>query len=286
MYEVWDKSDNKFVGHAYLDLFVRKGKYSGAAVWAVRPGFERLDGTHVHPVSAMVANFAGPTSTRPALMSHGDIKIILHELAHLFHNICSVTKWSRFHGTSCRETDYVEAPSQMMENWAWEPAFLRQFAKHYKTGEPISDKMLQNLINTRNDELGMDKLSQLFLGMFDLSIHNSANGKHNVSELFNSMQADMAFSNCGDAKVFKVANCEHLMGGYAGTYYSYLWAEIISADMFATRFKAHGIDNPKTGMDFRREILLPGGSRDASVSLEQFLGRKPNSDAFFKMISH
>ncbi|KAJ2302408.1 metalloendopeptidase [Coemansia sp. RSA 2706] len=221
----------------------------------------------------------------PALLDHCDIKILLHELTHLFHNICSVTKWSRFHGTSCDEADYVEAVSQMMEYWAWEPEFLRRFSKHYKTGEPIPENKLYALIDTRWDELGTDKLGQVFLGLFDMTIHNTADGNYKVDELYNRMQNDIVLSNFGDAKVFKVATCEHLMSAYAGTYYAYLWAETISADMFMSRFKKDGIDDPKTGMDFRREILCPGGSREAMVSLKRFLGRKPNSEAFINMLT-
>ncbi|KAJ2851371.1 metalloendopeptidase [Coemansia brasiliensis] len=285
MYKVWDVCQNELIGFAYLDLFTRSGKYNGAAVWPVRPGFRREDGTLVLPVAAMVANFAHPTANSPTLLNHSDVKLLLYQFGHLFHNICSKTKWSQFHGTACKETDYVEAPSQMMENWAWEPSFLQKIAKHYQTNQPISKKMMENLVASRKCELGAEKIGQVFLGLFDMYIHDNHDYSQNVAELYNSLQKDILLSNLGDTEVFKVATQLHLMSGYAGTYYAYLWGEVIAADMFASRFKKDGINNCKTGMDFRREILQPGGSRDGYVSLEKFLGRKPNFDAFFKMIS-
>ncbi|KAJ2454578.1 metalloendopeptidase [Coemansia sp. RSA 2336] len=285
MYNVWDASQNELIGFAYLDLFTRPGKYNGAAVWSVRPGFKRENGSLVLPIAAMVTNFAHSTSNSPTLLDHSDVKLLLFQFGHLFHNICSKTKWSQFHGTSCKETDYVEAPSQMMENWAWEPSFLQQIAKHYQNNQPMPKSMLENLVASRQHEQGINKIGQVFMGLFDMCIHDCHDHSQNVAELYNSLQKDILLSNLGDAKVFKVATQLHLMAGYAGTYYAYIWAEVIAADMFTSRFKKDGINNRKTGMDFRREILQPGGSRDGHVSLEKFLGRKPSFDAFFKMIS-
>ncbi|KAJ2162893.1 metalloendopeptidase [Coemansia sp. RSA 552] len=283
-YEVWETDGHVHVGCFFLDLFSRPGKYDHPAVWTIRPGYEHVDKTRAHPISALVAGFPKAESTTPTLLKHQHVKILLHEFGHLFHGICSSTKWSRFHGTT-GPVDFVEAPSQMMEYWAWEPCFLRRVARHYKTKEPLPEQLLKDLVASRNDEIGIDKISQVFLGMYDLRIHSKDIEDIDVSKLYNSMHRELAFSDIGDAEVYPVAASMQMANGYAGLYYGYLWSEMISADMFATRFLADGIDNKETGMEYRNEILRPGDSRDPAISLEKFIGRKPNATAFLEMIS-
>ncbi|KAI8326244.1 zincin [Martensiomyces pterosporus] len=283
MYEVWEAEGEQFVGHFYLDLYPRDGKYNHAAVWPIRAGYERPDGSRQYPVAAMVANFPKPTASAPALLKHDDATTLLHELGHVFHGICSVTKWARFHGTST-ETDFVEAPSQMLENWCWEPSVLRQFAVHYKTGEPIPDQLVKRLVAAKNESAGLFNLRQVFFGLYDMGIHNTADGKVDVKELYTTLREEIGRFKNGDIDTWGSSTFGHMMGGYDSGYYGYLWSEVFSADMFASRFLKDGIDNPKTGLDYRREVLLPGGSRDASVSLEMFLGRAPNNKAFLKSI--
>ncbi|KAJ1827731.1 metalloendopeptidase, partial [Coemansia sp. RSA 2599] len=187
MYEAWEADKQTFVGHFYLDMYPRDDKYSHAAMFSLRNGAMKPDGSFEYPSAALVANFPKPTSTTPALLTHGDFETLMHELGHVFHHICSHTRWAEFFGTSVQR-DFVEAPSQMLENWAWEPSVLQKIAVHYKTG-----------------------------------------------------------------------------------YYGYLWSKVFSADMFEARFKKEGLFNKQTGMDYRKEVLLPGGSRDAEISLEKFL---------------
>ncbi|KAJ1962835.1 metalloendopeptidase [Dipsacomyces acuminosporus] len=283
MYEVWEATDDKFVGHFYLDLYPREGKYNHAAVWSIRTGYERPDGSRQYPVAAMVANFPKPTQSTPALLKHDDAVTLLHELGHVFHVICSATKWARFHGTSC-ETDFVEAPSQMLENWCWEPSVLRQFAVHYKSGEPIPDELVKRLVAAKNESAGLLNLRQVVFGLYDMAIHNTEDGKVDVKELFNTLREDIGRFKNGDIDTWGSSTFGHMMGGYDAGYYGYLWSEVFSADMFDSRFLSEGVDNAKTGLDYRRQILLPGSSRDASISLEKFLGRKPNNKAFLKSI--
>ncbi|KAJ2544572.1 metalloendopeptidase, partial [Coemansia sp. RSA 1933] len=283
MYEVWEAEGTTFIGHFYLDLYPREGKYNHAAVWPIRPRFERPDGSHEYPVAAMVANFPKPTSTTPALLKHTDAVTFLHELGHVFHSICSVTKWGRLHGTST-EHDFVEAPSQMLENWGWEPSVLRRFAVHYQTGEPIPVDMVKRLVAAKNEGAGLFNLRQVFFGLFDMAIHNTTNGDVDVRAAYSSLREEIARFKDGDADTCGAATFGHMMGGYDARYYGYLWSLVYSADMYATRFLKEGVRNPQTGLDYRHEILQPGGSRDAAVSLERFLGRKPNNEAFLESI--
>ncbi|KAJ2781499.1 metalloendopeptidase [Coemansia javaensis] len=285
MFEVWEADAEVFVGHLYLDLHPREGKYNHVAAWPVRPGCERPDGTREYPVSVLLANFARPTASAPALMTHGDVVVMMHELGHVFHQLCSYTKWSLFHGTD--ETwDFVEAPSQMMENWAWEPEAMRRFAVHYKTGEPIPEDMLERFLGGGNRTSALFTLTHAAMGLYDLGIHGATldgvdvDIEHGAEEL----TTRIAMHNYGDTKTFRCAKIRHQSAGYSARYYSYLWSKVFSADMFATRFKAEGISNPKVGRDYRREILRPGSSRDAMVSLERFLGRKPTNAAFLEKI--
>ncbi|KAJ2737826.1 metalloendopeptidase, partial [Coemansia sp. BCRC 34301] len=145
LHEVWEAaSDDTFVGRFYLDLFPREGKYSHAAVSSIRPGYDRPDGSREHPVATMMANFPKPTLSAPALLTHQDATTLLHELGHVFHSICSVTKWSAFNGMRT-ERDFVEAPSQMLENWSWESSVLQKFVVHHQTGEPIPKALVKRL---------------------------------------------------------------------------------------------------------------------------------------------
>ncbi|KAJ1904052.1 metalloendopeptidase [Coemansia sp. IMI 209127] len=283
MYEVWEAAEDTFIGHFYLDLYPREGKYNHAAVWPIRPRFERPDGSHEYPVAAMVANFPKPTSSTPALLKHTDAVTFLHELGHVFHSICSVTKWGRLHGTST-EHDFVEAPSQMLENWGWEPSVLRRFAVHYQTGEPIPEDLVKRLVAAKNEGAGLFNLRQVFFGLFDMAIHNTTDDDIDIKAIYSGLREEVGRFKNGDAESWGAATFGHMMGGYDARYYGYLWSLVFSADMYAARFVKEGVRNSQTGLDYRHEILQPGGSRDAAISLEEFLGRKPNNEAFLKSI--
>ncbi|KAJ2330066.1 metalloendopeptidase, partial [Coemansia sp. RSA 2681] len=213
MYEVWEAAAEEiFVGHFYLDLFPREGKYNHAAVWPIRAGFDRPDGSREYPVAAMVANFPKPTLSAPALLTHDDATTLLHELGHVFHGICSVTKWAIFHGTRT-ERDFVEAPSQMLENWSWEPSVLQKFAVHHQTGEPIPEALVKHLVAAKNEGAGLFNLRQLFFGLYDMGIHNTADGKVDVKELYNSLYEDIARFQIGSHDTWGIVTIGHMMGG-------------------------------------------------------------------------
>ncbi|KAI9502498.1 metalloendopeptidase [Coemansia spiralis] len=283
MYEVWEAKGDDFVGHFYLDLYPREGKYNHACVNSIRASYSKDCESCEYPAAVMLANFPKPTSSAPALLKHDDVLTLLHEFGHVFHHLCTKTKWSYFQLDSV-QVDFIEAPSQMLENWGWEPSVLRKFAVHYKTGEPIPEELVKRLLAAKNEGAGLFNMRQAFFGLFDMAIHNTTDGNVDIRSLYRSMREEITRFAAGDANACGAATFGHMMGGYDAGYYGYQWAKVFSADMYASRFLKDGVDNPQTGMVYRREILQPGGSRNASASLEMFLGRKPNNDAFLKSI--
>ena len=284
IHEVWDASTGEFVGHFFMDLYPREGKYNHAACFPLRSGFEHADGTREYPVAAIVANFPKPTGSTPSLLTHSDVTTYFHEFGHVMHGLCSVVKYSFFHGTNV-ETDFVEAPSQMLENWCWEPEVLRKFAFHYKTKEPIPEDLVDRLVKAKNVGAGVVNLRQIFFGLFDMAIHNTEDPKIDTTKLYSKMREQITrFKDSPEGKTWPLATFGHMMGGYDAGYYGYMWSQVFSADMFYSRFKSEGVDNPVTGRSYRDEILRPGGSRDANTMIHSFLGRDPNNKAFLKSI--
>ncbi|KAJ1965847.1 metalloendopeptidase [Dipsacomyces acuminosporus] len=283
MYEIWEAAGDRFVGHFYLDLYPRDGKYNHACVNPIRSGFTHPDGMREYPAAAMLANFPKPTPSAPALLKHDDVLTLLHEFGHIFHHICAETKWAHFSLDSV-QMDFIEAPSQLLENWGWEPSVLRQFAVHYKSGEPIPDELVRRLVAAQNEGAGLFNLRQVFFGMYDMAIHNTEDGEVDVKALYTALREQITLFANGPHDTNGPATFGHMMGGYDAGYYGYLWAKVFSSDMFASRFLKEGVDDPRTGLDYRHEILAPGGSRDASISLEKFLGRQPSNRAFIKSI--
>lgn len=292
MYEVSDSQSMTLVGHIYLDLFPREGKYTHAACWDVQPGcITELgnDTSRQYPVAAMVANFSKPTAGKPSLLKHDEVVTLFHELGHAMHDMCAKVSYSRFHGTSV-ETDFVEAPSQMLENWCWDEKMLRRLAKHYKNAdETLSDEIIKQLVRAKNFNAGLLNLRQVFFGMFDMTIHSiqapikEALHNESIDTLYARLRREISLIPLPE-NVTPASSFGHMMGGYDAGYYGYLWSQVFSADMFYTRFKKEGLQNSTVGMDYRNKVLGPGGSRDGMESLVDFLGRKPTSDAFMKSL--
>lgn len=216
------------------------------------------------------------------MLRFDEVVTLFHELGHAMHGICSVTRYSRFQGTSV-ETDFVEAPSQMLENWCWDEGTLARLSAHYQTGEVMPKEMIQKVVATRRINAGLLYLRQLFFGLFDMTLH-TGQPVDDINDLYRRLKADVTML-LDPSGLSPASSFGHLMGGYDAGYYGYLWSEVFSSDMFFTRFqKEEGLQNPQTGLDYRREILLPGGSRDGMKSLVGFLGRQPNQEAFLKSI--
>ncbi|ORX92466.1 zincin [Basidiobolus meristosporus CBS 931.73] len=281
MYKVLDAKTNELMGSFYLDLHPREGKYNHAACFPLNPGYETEDGQRQMPVAAMVANFTKPTATRPSLLRHSEAVTYLHELGHVMHNMCAKTQFARFHGTSV-EGDFVEAPSQMLENWCWETDVLKRLSSHHETKEPIGQELIDRMLAAKNHNAGLFNLRQIFFGKFDMICHTSKD-KIDTTKLWNELKPEISLVPA-NPDGYPAASYAHIIAGYEAGYYGYLYSLVFSTDMFYTRFKKEGLFASKAGLEYRSKILQPGGSRDAQDMLLDFIGRKFNQEAFLKSI--
>jgi len=277
LFKVQDAETEEILGYFYLDLFPREGKYNHAAVFPLQPGCIGLDGKQQITVCAMVANFSRPTDSKPALLEHSEVETYFHEFGHVMHRICAKTETAHFSGTAV-ERDFVEAPSQMLENWVWEAEPLRKMSGHYEDNSEIPDKLIHSLVASRISDAGMFNLRQIILGMFDQKIHTTGNA--NTQELFASIYREILGIEVIPDTNFP-ASWAHMIN-YDAQYYGYLWSEVYSMDMFETCFKTEGCLNSNVGRNYRNTILKPGGTKNAMDLLTDFLGREPNNKAFLK----
>lgn len=190
LFEVFDAGTNELCGQFYLDLFPRNDKYSHAACFGLVPGHTKADGTRQFPVAAMVANFSKSTAEKPSLLKHNEVVTFFHELGHVFHQILSKTKYARFHGTAV-ERDFVEAPSQLLENWTFEYPILRRLSKHFKTGEVIPESLAAPLSKSKNVLAGLLNLRQVFFASFDMEIHKITTDEEEAALDLNKLWAQL-----------------------------------------------------------------------------------------------
>lgn len=279
-YEV-KNDDGSTAAYFYMDLFPRDGKYKHAACFGIRGGRELPDGSYEIPAAGIVANFSPPSGNIPPLLKFDEVVTLFHEFGHVTHNIFTRAKYGKFSGTSVSR-DFVEVPSQMLENWGYDPAVLRRISGHYrKPAETLPEKTIKKLIAAKNMDSGMAFLRQIFFGMVDMKYH-TAKGKVDTTKVYDKLMKKVSLIPMSPG-VHPQASFGHLMGGYEAGYYSYLWSLVIAADLFSA-FEAGGIMNPETGRRYRELILAPGRSYDEAAQVEKFLGRPSAEDAFLKSI--
>lgn len=281
-YTVFDNATNERIGYFYLDLYPRPDKYNHFACFGLTGSKKFENGRKQLKAAALVCNFPPPTADKPSLLPHSQVSTFFHEFGHLIHVLLSETELAYFAGTNVA-TDFVEAPSQIMENWIWEKDVLSLFAKHYKTGEVIPDTLLNNMIKARNLNSGLNMLQQVYYGTLDftlndgMKIDSAADIYAKAKELQNSITLYPFIEGTHFTGTFG-----HLTN-YGSKYYGYLWSLVYAADMYS-EFDTKGPLNPEMGKRYREKVLSKGGSDDALNLVRNFLGREPNNQAFLKQI--
>ncbi len=289
-YEVFDK-DGSYLAVFYADFHPRKGKQGGAWMteyqgqWKERVDVKKPFGPdnmkNVRPHVSVVMNLSKPTEEKPALLTLSEVETFLHEFGHSLHGMFANTRFESLSGTSVW-WDFVELPSQFMENFAIEKEFLRTFAFHYKTGEPIPDEYIARIIKSRNYNAAYSCLRQVSFGLLDMAYYTQKDEfKEDIIPFEKKAWAKAMVTEQLPDTCMTVQFSHIMAGGYAAGYYSYKWAEVLDADAFAV-FKKHGIFDQKTAQSFRDNILSKGGTENPMVLYKRFKGGEPTIDALLK----
>ena len=276
-YEVYDK-DGSYLAVLYVDFHPRKGKRDGAWMTEFQGQWIERDGTNVRPHVSLVMNFSKPTEDKPALLRLGEVETFLHEFGHSLHGIFANTRFESLSGTNVW-WDFVELPSQFMENFAVEKEFLRTFAFHYQTGGPMPDELIEKVIASRNYGAATACLRQVSFGLLDMAYYTQKDEFTEDIISFEKKAWAPAIIDEQRMDTCMTVQFSHIMaGGYAAGYYSYKWAEVLDADAFSV-FKKEGIFNQITAQRFRDNILSRGGTEHPMTLYKRFRGQEPTIDA-------
>ena len=281
VYEVKD-ADGSHLALFYADFFPRASKRGGAWMTEFR-GQSIKDGVEKRPFISIVCNFTKPTADAPALITHDELTTFLHEFGHALHGIFAQGRYGSLTGTNVSR-DFVELPSQIMENWAFEPEYLNSFAKHYQTGEPIPGELIGKIVAAKNYLAGYAQVRQLHYGLLDMSWHTlTALPSESTVEFEKKALAPYAVMPAVEGTAFSGSFSHIFSGGYSAGYYSYKWAEVLEADAFSL-FKEKGIFNTDVAASFRENILSKGGAQDEAVIYRNFRGHDPQPEALMKKL--
>ncbi len=279
-YEVFDK-DGSYLAVFYADFFPRKGKQGGAWMTEFQGQWIDHKGNNVRPHVSVVMNFTKPTAEKPALLTLGEVETFLHEFGHSLHGMFANTRFESLSGTNVW-WDFVELPSQFMENYAVEKDFLRTFAFHYQTGEPLPDELIERIVKSRNFMTASSCLRQVSFGLLDMAYYTLSDAFTEDIIPFEKKAWAEAIISPQPANTCMTVQFSHIMaGGYAAGYYSYKWAEVLDADAFSV-FKKHGIFDPATAQSFRDNILSKGGTEHPMTLYRRFRGQEPTIDALLE----
>ena len=279
-YEVFDR-DGSFLAVFYADFHPRKGKQGGAWMTQYQGQCINRKGENVRPHVSVVMNLTKPTDEKPALLTLGEVETFLHEFGHSLHGMFANTRFESLSGTNVL-WDFVELPSQFMENYAVEKDFLRTFAFHYQTGEPLPDELIRRIVRSRNFMAATACLRQVSFGLLDMAYYTKKDAFTDDIIAFEKRAWAKAIIGRQLPDTCMTVQFSHIMaGGYAAGYYSYKWAEVLDADAFAV-FKRHGIFDQKTAQSFRDNILSKGGTENPMTLYKRFRGGEPTIDALLK----
>lgn len=270
------------MGSIVLDLFPREGKFPCACQTTIIPSVYDKVGTRIPAVVLVIANFSKPTADQPSLLTHREVKTFFHEFGHALHSIFGATNLFGQSGTQVK-SDFIELPSQMLEQWLWDKQVLRDISSHYKTNEKLPDALIDRMIAAKNVFIGTQIDRQINMAVYSLELY-SAMGDVDSDQLDKKIAGLYSPYETYIPEAHQQASFGHLVDDlYASKYYSYLWSEVFAADIFDT-IKQHGLTNSEIGTKYRDTILAKGGSADPEELLVNFLGRKPTQDAFLRSL--
>ena len=277
-YDLYDAT-GELKGSFYLDLYAREHKRGGAWMDDCIGRMRFADGHIQKPVAYLTCNFNRPIGDKPALFTHNEVTTLFHEFGHGLHHMLTEIEVSSVAGINGVPWDAVELPSQFLENWCWQPEALEFISGHYQTGEPLPKEMLDKMLDAKNFQAALFILRQLEFGLFDFKLHSDKTP--DILETLNQVRQQVAVVPTVDWGRFPHAFSHIFAGGYAAGYYSYLWAEVLSADAFS-RFEEEGIFNETTGNAFLDNILSQGGSDEPMTLFKNFRGREPQLEALLR----
>ena len=275
-YTVADTATGKLIGTFYLDLYPRPGKYDHFANFPLVARRVLPDGSVRAPIAAIVGNWPRPATGKPALLSHDDVETFFHEFGHNMAAMLANEPYETL--TNGFRQDFVEAPSQMLENWVWDPAILKELSSNVTTGAPLPDDLIAKMIAARYFDYSLSTTQQILYASVDMAYHTA--GRHvDTTATWKRVQAAVT-PNQFVADTHPQASFGHLMGGYDAGYYGYLWSKVYAQDMF-TAFQSAGLENPAIGLKYRTDVLAPARTYEPDAEVAKLLGRPVSPNAFY-----
>ena len=273
--------NGQHVGRFFFDLYARANKRGGAWMDGARDKRRSADGTLISPVANLVCNFTPAVGNKPALLTHDEVTTLFHEFGHGLHHLLTRVEHAGASGINGVAWDAVELPSQFMENWCWEPDGLALISGHFETGEPLPQDLLDKMLAAKNFQSGLMMVRQIEFSLFDFELHATHGDGRSVLDVLEGIREEVSVLRPPAYNRFPNSFAHIFAGGYAAGYYSYKWAEVLSADAFS-KFEEEGVFNSATGQAFREAILARGGSQAPMVLFVDFRGREPSIDALLR----
>lgn len=272
------------LAYIYMDLYSRDGKRGGAWVAPCHKLTRPESSGEIRPVAFLVCNFSAPTSDTPSLLTHGEMVTLFHEFGHALHHCLTSVSYPEVSGIAGVPWDAVELPSQFLENWCWQKEALAFLSSHVETGDSLPDEIIQKMMSAKSFLSGIQTLRQLEFGLFDFRLHHGYQiDETDIQSCMEEVQKEVCVVPVPEYARFANAFTHIFAGGYAAGYYSYKWAEVLSADAFSA-FEEEGVFNSDTGARFKSEILEKGGAGDIGEMFKAFRGRMPNPQALLKQM--